>query len=196
MSCADSVVTIKLDEGKSSVKFALVGGDDTSVSALANYRFALPKMSNAEIEQKIVRLTARILEIDREISSYGSYSESIKNAIKSVKKDVEFETYSTGMENELVSEKDDSSLSVAYFKGYVEAKRVDELKKSATDNAWGLFIEDPSEEDNVPTKLKNNKFVSLIYPLTDFLGTVPGYFEYDISGWFLAFILVFFGIIF
>ncbi|MBR6726448.1 MAG: ATPase [Clostridia bacterium] len=192
----DSVVTIKLDEGKSSVKFALVGGDDTSVSALANYRFALPKMSNAEIEQKIARLTARILEIDREISSYGSYSESIKNAIKSVKKDVEFETYSTGMENELVSEKDDSSLSVAYFKGYVEAKRVDELKKSATDNAWGLFIEDPSEDDNVPTKLKNNKFVSLIYPLTDFLGTVPGYFEYDISGWFLAFILVFFGIIF
>jgi len=28
------------------------------------------------------------------------------------------------------------------------------------------------------------------------LGTVPGYFEYDISGWFLAFILIFFGIIF
>ena len=38
--------------------------------------------------------------------------------------------------------------------------------------------------------------MSLIYPLTDFLGTVPGYFEYDISGWFLAFILIFFGIIF
>jgi V/A-type H+-transporting ATPase subunit I len=32
--------------------------------------------------------------------------------------------------------------------------------------------------------------------LTDFLGTVPGYFEYDISGWFLGFILLFFGIIF
>ena len=28
------------------------------------------------------------------------------------------------------------------------------------------------------------------------MGTVPGYFEYDISGWFLAFILIFFGIIF
>ena len=32
--------------------------------------------------------------------------------------------------------------------------------------------------------------------MTDFLGTVPGYFEYDISGWFLGFILIFFGIIF
>ena len=38
--------------------------------------------------------------------------------------------------------------------------------------------------------------MSLIYPLTDFLGTVPGYFEYDISGWFLLFILIFFGMIF
>ena len=28
------------------------------------------------------------------------------------------------------------------------------------------------------------------------MGTVPGYFEYDISGWFLGFILIFFGIIF
>ena len=66
----------------------------------------------------------------------------------------------------------------------------------AKENAWGLIISDPTEEDNAPTKLKNNKFVSLIYPLTDFLGTVPGYFEYDISGWFLGFILIFFGIIF
>ena len=66
----------------------------------------------------------------------------------------------------------------------------------ATENSWGLFIEEPTKEDNVPTKLKNNKFVSLIYPLTDFLGTVPGYFEHDISGWFLTFILIFFGIIF
>ena len=36
----------------------------------------------------------------------------------------------------------------------------------------------------------------MIYPLTDFLGTVPGYNEYDISGWFLLFFTVFFGMIF
>ena len=70
------------------------------------------------------------------------------------------------------------------------------IKETAKENSWGLIVSDPTEEDNVPTKLKNNKFVSLIYPLTDFLGTVPGYFEYDISGWFLGFILIFFGIIF
>ena len=87
-------------------------------------------------------------------------------------------------------------MAVAYFQGYLETEHLDRLKKAARENAWGLLAEEPTEDDNVPTKLKNNRFVSLIYPITDFLGTVPGYFEFDISGWFLAFLLVFFGIIF
>ena len=100
------------------------------------------------------------------------------------------------MEAAELSEDATRLVSIAYFKGYVEAEKLDIIKKTASDNSWGLLIEEPTVEDNVPTKLKNNKFVSLIYPIMDFLGTVPGYFEYDISGWFLSFILIFFGIIF
>jgi V/A-type H+-transporting ATPase subunit I len=100
------------------------------------------------------------------------------------------------MSNEDLSSESKQSVSVACFTGYIEEENLDSLKQTASSNSWGLLVEDPCEEDNVPTKLRNNKFVSLIYPLTDFLGTVPGYFEYDISGWFLAFILIFFGIIF
>lgn len=70
------------------------------------------------------------------------------------------------------------------------------MKSVAAKNAWALAYSDPADDDEVPTKLKNNAFVSLIYPLTDFLGTVPGYREYDISGWFLLFFTVFFGMIF
>ena len=74
---------------------------------------------------------------------------------------------------------------------------VEELKKACKENNWALACEDADKEDvEVPTKLKNNKFVSLIYPLTDFLGTVPGYHEYDISGWFLLFFTIFFFILF
>ena len=51
---------------------------------------------------------------------------------------------------------------VSYFRGYLEAENLDRLKKAAKDNAWGLLAEDPTEADNVPTKLKNNRFVSLI----------------------------------
>ncbi len=196
----DSVKTVKLDANKSSVKFLLLHADsddgDEVVSSLNSCRLSLPQMSTDQMRHKISELNARTQAIDAQVASYICYTESLKRAIKAFEKEIEFETYATGMADENLSSDGGGAVTVAYFKGYIEEENLDRLKQTAKDNSWGLLVEEPSEEDNVPTKLKNNKFVSLIYPLTDFLGTVPGYFEYDISGWFLAFILIFFGIIF
>lgn len=196
----DCVKTLCLETTKSSVKFLLfktgVEGEDEVVDSLKNYRLELPQLSTTKISEKIANLNSRISEIDEKFSYYAGYIPSLKNAVKTCEKDVEFEVFATGMDDESLTDTENDSLSVACFKGYVEEENLTRLKEAAKDNSWGLLVEDPTEDDNVPTKLKNNKFVSLIYPLTDFLGTVPGYFEYDISGWFLGFILIFFGIIF
>ncbi|MBR3788699.1 MAG: ATPase, partial [Clostridia bacterium] len=194
----EAVKTVSIEKTKNSVKFLLIKtgneGEDEVIDSLRNYRFELPKISNQEITLKIEEKINRISEIDEKISSYAGYVKSMKNAIKTCEKEIEFEVYNTGMADESVSS--DGNISIAYFTGYVEEENLPKIKETAKENSWGLIVSDPTEEDNVPTKLKNNKFVSLIYPLTDFLGTVPGYFEYDISGWFLGFILIFFGIIF
>lgn len=196
----ESVKTVKLEQTKSSVKclFVKTGaeGEDEIISSLNIYKLNLPKLSTEEMRQRISEIQEAIKSIEEKITGYAVYSEAMKKAVKVVEKDVEFETYATGMTDESLSQNGNKSISVAYFNGYIEAENLDKLKETAKENAWGLLADDPNTEDDVPTKLKNNKFVSLIYPLTDFLGAVPGYFEYDISGWFLAFILVFFGIIF
>ncbi len=194
----EDIKTVRVASNKTSVKFLLLKdeADEEIISLLGAYRFALPQMSTSSMQQKISELNAHIDATDEKLASYVCYADSIKNAIKDVTKEIEFETYATGMSDENLSNDESKAVSVAYFKGYIEEENLDKLKATAVKNSWGLLVEDPTEEDNVPTKLKNNKFVSLIYPLTDFLGTVPGYFEYDISGWFLAFILIFFGIIF
>lgn len=193
---SNDVKTLRLDASKSAVKFMLLSGDDETVSSLFAYKLALPKKSVTDMRTEISQLYARIDEIDRKIQSHTSSVNGLKDAILILQKEVEFETYSSGMNSEKLSDNGKNDTTVAYFSGYIEAENVESLKQAAKENSWGLSLSDPTEEDNVPTKLKNNKFVSLIYPLTDFLGTVPGYFEYDISGWFLAFILIFFGIIF
>ncbi len=197
---SDNFKTVRIDTTKSTVKFMLFKANDEEdekfISSLNVYRLALPQISTDEMKQRISDLYNRIAQIDEIIVSHACYIKSIKQAIKNVEKEIEFETYTTGMSDENLSPDNKKSVTVAYFKGYIEAENLDKLKQTAEKNAWGILVEEPSTEDNVPTKLKNNKFVSLIYPLTDFLGTVPGYFEYDISGWFLAFILIFFGIIF
>ena len=156
----------------------------------------MPQFSTSDIKETIEEINKDVDTIEEKIKNFISYKDSLKNAVKSFEKDIEFEVYASGMTDENLSGNAEKTLSVSYFTGYVEEDNILHLKEIAKENSWGLLIEDPTEEDNVPTKLKNNKFVSLIYPLTDFLGTVPGYFEYDISGWFLGFILIFFGIIF
>lgn len=197
-SLGESVKTVKLSKGKNSVKCMLVksgfDGENELVASLNSYKLELPQMSTEEMRQKVSNLGDRIKSLDEKILSYGKYTKALKNAVKACEKEIEFEIYATGMVDEQLS--DDKNVSVAHFKGYIETENLDRLKETARANSWGLLVEEPTQEDDVPTKLKNNKFVSLIYPLTDFLGAVPGYFEYDISGWFLAFILIFFGIIF
>ncbi len=196
----DNLKTLCISKTKASVKFLVLLSDDedekSAIESIKSYRFKLPETSTEEIEQRIVHLQTEIQEIDDKISSFAVFADSMKNAITTIQKEIEFEIYSCGMENESLSSDENRPLSVAYFKGFIEVEKLDTLKEASKENSWGLLVEEPTIEDNVPTKLKNNKFVSLIYPLTDFLGTVPGYFEYDISGWFLAFILIFFGIIF
>lgn len=196
----ENVRTLSLQKTKSTVKFVLIksglDGEDEAVESIKAFRFEMPQKSTAEIKQCIGSTNNRIGEIDEKISSFADCTDGIKKAIKACEKEIEFEVYATGMANEKLSADGKGNVSVAYFTGYVEEENLESLKQTAKENHWGLIAEEPTQEDNVPTKLKNNKFVSLIYPLTDFLGTVPGYFEYDISGWFLGFILVFFGIIF
>lgn len=194
----EDIKAVILKADKIGVKFLV---SDSGISEdnrvlLEKYRLALPKISTRSMKEQIKDLTNKIEGIDEKILSYAGYAEGFKNAIKALENEVEFETYSTGMNDANLSSDKFGDVSVVYFTGYIETENLDRLRQTATENSWGLVVEEPSEEDPVPTKLKNNKFVSLIYPLTDFLGTVPGYFEYDISGWFLAFILIFFGIIF
>ncbi|MBE5732432.1 MAG: ATPase [Clostridiales bacterium] len=195
-----NATTVRLNSNKSMIRFALIKSNieeaQAPIVAISVNSLVLPQISTTEMREKLLLLNKRIDEINANISSSACYLNSIKQAIKHKEKEVEFETYATGMTVENLSLDKKQNVSIAYFKGYIENENLDKLKRVAIENSWGLFVEEPTNEDNVPTKLKNNRFVSLIYPLTDFLGTVPGYFEHDISSWFLMFILIFFGIIF
>lgn len=84
---------------------------------------------------------------------------------------------------------------LAYLSGFVPQPKTDDLKKAAEKNGWALLVTEPDEEDHVPTLVENNRFVRIIQPIFDLLGTTPGYHEYDISMWFLIFFSFFFAMI-
>ncbi len=189
--------TLVLRRAKTIVQFVgILTPPEKAPAELEPYSVRLPAMATADLQQTLDEANGRILSIEAALTAYSAYIESMQNAVDALTKEVEFEVYATGMSAEVFSQSAVGEVRLAYFTGYLPAKDLEKLQQTAKDHAWGLLAQDPTPDDNAPTQLQNNKFVSLIYPLTDFLGTVPGYFEYDISAWFLGFILVFFGIIF
>ena len=195
----DLTRTIVLERTKNVVRFLLLNeatlaGEDRDL--LERSRFKLPDLSTKEIRRKLENARRQLQGIQKELESLAAYQPSMERAVVALKKEVEFETYASGMGEQDLSKDSSGKVSVAYLVGFLPAEDLGKLQKIARENAWGLLAEDPTPQDDAPTKLRNNKFVSLVYPVTDFLGSLPGYFEPDISGWFLVFITIFVGIIF
>lgn len=192
-SVSAEVKTIPLSRDKSAVRFIAVSYGDWQGEALPSeaYVLPLPALSTGEMRSRIKELEAEIASNEAKIAQTVPYRSLFKSFQKDAEKDVEFENVFSGMEGEAEGE-----TRLAWISGFIPAPDMQTIEKASKDAGWAFMARDPDEEDAVPTKLKNNKLVSMIYPLTDFLGTVPGYREYDISGWFLLFFCVFFGMIF
>lgn len=190
----NDIQTILVNNDKKNVRFLIVNGGEGRPEKLMPQAFEVPfpRMSTKLLEEEIKKDEQEIFQIETFFKENVKYLDSIKKFKKDLEKDIEFENVNAGMQNE-----GETETSLAWITGFVPSDDIQKLIDSCKQNNWALAYEDAQKDDSeVPTKLKNNKFVSLIYPLTDFLGTVPGYNEYDISGWFLLFFTVFFGMIF
>ena len=190
----EKVTTICVNRIKKIVRFLLIDASEERPEGLPPEAFEVPMpvLSTKDLAKRVEDNEAEISKIEEELKSETVYISQIQDFKSNLESDIQFETIYSGMGQENSGKTTD----LAWLTGYVPVDSFDKLKDCVTKNSWAMAASDPTEEDNVPTKLKNNKFVSLIYPLTDFLGTVPGYHEYDISGWFLLFFCVFFGMIF
>ena len=173
--------------------------------------YPLPEVALSVVEERKVFQQVEMAKIEEELASLFSLKKQLADEKKSIVADIEFETARAGMEQ--IEKKSAAAnspaasgaaasgqkvdLSVSWISGYVPAPDMGTLKRAASENGWALCSEDPSSDDaDVPTKLKNSRFASLIYPVTDFLELIPGYHETDISLWFLIFFSLFFAMIF
>ena len=85
--------------------------------------------------------------------------------------------------------------ALSYLTGFLPGDQVQALRRSCRDNNWGLLLQDPAAADEVPTLVRNQRWIDFIAPVFQILGTVPGYREFDISFFFLLFFIFFFAAI-
>lgn len=84
---------------------------------------------------------------------------------------------------------------IQLLQGFCPKEAVQKIISAAKKEGWAVVAQDPKESDPVPTFIRNPKWVDLIRPVFKFMGTLPGYREYDISFWFLLFFSLFFAML-
>ena len=179
---------IKLGEDKTNVQVLSAGKEIPGESP-----WPLPERSLSETGTLMAEIHDKLADIENRLQGLAFSQRAIEARLERLQGEIEFETARAGM----VAVGDvPAEYTVSWFTGFVPADELGLVKRGAAENGWALIADDPGEDDVVPTKLKNNRLASLIRPLTDFLEVVPGYREIDISGFFLFFFVIFFGMIF
>ena len=187
------VHTIVVNQDKNICRFIAYSADNSQLKMPAEAKLVgLPEKATKILKEEVVSAKNDITGINKKINGFVELKDNIKKCMKQLEKEIEFENVYSGMGKE----EGDAEASLAWISGFVPEPELASLKKVAAENSWAIYADDPTEEDNVPTKLKNSKAVQILYPVMDFLGTVPGYHEFDISAWFLIFLVIFFAMIF
>ena len=197
----ETVKTIRLASGKKTVRFILC----TETAALPEglppdfHPLALPEQSPAAMRAELEKLRKQLPSYKEKIGAKAGILTALHTEMQRLSKEIEFETIHAGMTAIPLEENTAEGrqpIRLARLSGYVLAEKHQDFAGLAKANGWAFISDDPAEEDAVPTALRHNRFVQLLTPLTDFLGTVPGYREPDISLWFLRFFGIFFAMIF
>lgn len=146
----------------------------------------LPDIEPGVLKQEIRDLNKQIAKLHRKLADMTVFSESLRKHMSSIEKKIELCRILNGMGNEE---------AFAYLQGFCPEETVPELKKTADREGWGYIIQDPDNPAEVPTLLKNSRFLRIIEPLFQFMGILPGYHEQDVSLVFLLFFSVFYAMI-
>lgn len=197
---SESVRAIRVNGDRQSVR-CLVWADGTGLPPdlpPAARRLELPAKSTSDMRADRAAALERIPLIHAELAEMAARLDSISALKETVLKEIEFERIRAGMPLVELGEAGyvTGSTGLAWLSGFVPAPREAELAAAAQAQGWGYLSSEPADDEDVPTQVRNNRVVNIISPLLDFLGTVPGYRELDISLWFLLFFGIFFAMIF
>jgi V/A-type H+-transporting ATPase subunit I len=177
---------VTLGSVKGIVRLALLAGPDVGLPAEC-LEFTVPAMSLSALESALSEERSRAEAAKAAIAAKAPYAVGLAKALVKVEREIMLEAAHSGMP---------TGDGVAWFSAWVPVADEPALVKAAAAAGWGLLLDVPQDDEQPPTKVENPALVRMIAPVFDFLGTVPNYREYDISGLFLFFFTFFFAMIF
>ncbi len=177
----DNVVVMHKE--KNSVVFAHV---TRSPASLEFEEFVPPAKSLGALKAEAADLLKRIDELKEELKQCCALKPSLKQYQAELESELEYQVAKANILEEG---------SLAAITGYIPADQVERLTEWARRHSVALAVANPGEDDAVPTLVRNPRWLQMIEPVFDFLGTVPGYRELNVSFFFFVFLVIFFAMI-
>ena len=178
----DKIIHVEQDNG--IVRLALFG--QTPDDKLDLKEEQIPQIEPAEVLKKIATLEQEISQVDQQLGELAGVREGLTDYKNDLAKRLELSRVKYGMGEDA---------GIAYLQGFCPEDVVTDIQKTADTEGWGYIIQEPDDPSEVPTVIRNPKWIRIIEPLFKFMGTLPGYQEQDVSLVFLAFFSIFYALI-
>lgn len=182
----DNEAIVKRFGKKAAEVFVVINKGSAPVDVNNATEMRLPATSVNDMKSKLALATQALARIEERLQEIATAKASLKRELADAADDYNLKEADSGMFAES---------GVSMIQGFCPEPRLSELKERAPKLGWGLKIEEPSEDDNVPTLLSYNKLSRPMKFLYDVIGISPGYHEMDVSMVFLAFFSIFFAMI-
>jgi len=180
----EGVLQHVLSTDKTGAYFVLIGEGDFSVDDAVEFR--IPSKSLADIEMEIRTTRQSLHGLNGRLTALTYARNSVARVVDDCMDAVTYADVHDTMRRHG---------AVASLYGYCPEEELPAVQEASQKHGWGLLIEDPDEDDDVPTLLKFPRWVTPIKAVLQMLSILPGYHEADISGVFLIFFSIFFAIL-
>lgn len=170
----------------SKIYFITLSKDDKMPELLDLEKEKLPNVSLNELNGLIESINKKITEQEEKIIKLSDNIPSLDAAIKELESDIQY--YKVDKSGTpLAGEK------IILLQGWAPEENDREVTDYLESQSVYYEKSDPKQEDDVPIKFKNNKFVKLFEPIAE-LYELPSYNEIDLTPYFAPFYMMFFGL--
>ncbi len=180
----EGVAAQKMAVRKADAYWALFGSKPFEWTGADEQR--LPEDSTAELQNEIGRLQHALAESAKGLQAASGDRPLLERLLAEAEAEVRLQEVRAGM---------GSAESISFVQGFVPADDVEAVRREAGRHGWGLVVEDPGPQDDVPVKLRPPRWASPVKAVFQGINILPGYAEADVSVVFMLFFSLFFAMI-
>ena len=178
------VTAQKVDVRKADAYWALFANQPFDWAGAEEQK--LPDGATDQLQYEAERLDVGLAGIAEELKRTAGDRALLEKAVAAAVADVRFQEVRAGM---------GTAEKIAFVRGFVPADAVAPVQAAAQKHGWGLLVEEPGPQDDVPVKLSPPRWATPIKAVFQGIDILPAYHEADVSAVFMLFFSLFFAMI-